>query len=328
MSNETGFPQWFPLTNAPYTLIRKYDFTLERAVEFLADALLRHPEFALTCHVYKTQTRRTEYVPRAGEIRAQILERFKNCVTENGRVGYGSGLFIDMSELPALCQAEGLVIPPMFHDHVRICPAEPDIPLSDAARMQIRDGLRIAGHVLAPDVEARLFAEIENAANWYLRAPLLNYGLPDKITARKYAKRLEAAAVTLRDLLTDMQIPERGQSAMYSEFRKMLREWGINHFDFEQSLARVASAAEELRLRVDERMPGRGKPRDDAAELLACEIANALRHAGFTPTAYDDGPFEGYILPAVLEFVGAGAAGGRLHELARLAARSRPDDDG
>ena len=75
-------------------------------------------------------------------------------------------------------------------------------------------------------------------------------------------------------------------------------------------------------------MPGRGKPRDDAAELLACEIADALRGAGITPSSYDSGIFEAEILPAVLGFVGAGAAGGRLHELARLAARSRPDDDG
>ena len=307
-------PDWLPLTNAPYTLIRKYDFTLERAVEFLADALLRHPEFALTCCVYKVQTKKTEFVPRVGEIRTRALEKFRHCA-ETGRIKFEADLYIDRNELTALCEAEKLVIPPMFYSHVRLCPAEPDIPLSDAARTQIREGLRLFGHELAPDVEARLLAGVENAANYYLRAQILNYGLPDKPTASKYAKRLETAAGKLRDLLTDMQIPERGDAAMYSEFRKLLDAWGINHFDFQQSLARVAAAAEELRLRVKERMRA-NRPTDEAARQLAREIALAMADAGIRPTTTETGLFENCILPAVFEFVGAKTGGA--HKLVRL----------
>lgn len=325
-NDEPNSPDWIPLTNAPYHLARKYDLTLERAVEFIADGLLRHPEFALTCSVYNRQTKQAELVP-VGETRTRELQEFRNCV-QTGTVRFRSGRYLERSELDRLCQAEGLAVPPMFRTHVRLCPAEPDIPLSDAVRRRIQDGLRLAGHALAPDVEARLFAGIESAANWYLRTPDLNSEFPNKSEARKSAGRLELAAGTLRDLLTEMQIPDNGQTAMHTELRKVLRGWNIELHEFERTLAKFAAATEELRLRVEERMPGRGKPRDDAAELLACEIADALRGAGITPSSYDSGIFEAEILPAVLGFVGAGAAGGRLHELARLAARSRPDDDG
>lgn len=287
-------------------MARRYDMSHPETVETVVAGLLADRQRAV-CLCYGELCCVLEGVKRQ-----QVLDTFLAVWRETESVQlHGPHIYVVRDEIDAVCRAAGWEIPPMFP--IRFGDESRNRPLDAATRTRI---LQATGLEAGTDVAEQLLMDIEKAVNRYRREPVFKEGLPTKPEARGEAISLMRDCEALRKTLSDLH------PALRTHFRWLLeQEWNIDLDTFEGMLQQFGNGALELKVRIEERMraASAGRPVDEAAQVLACEIAYAMHKAGLKSTAYREGPFERDILPAALATAQAGTADSRVHQLAMQA---------
>lgn len=296
------------LADVLISMARQYEMPHPETVETAVAGLLARPEGAVClCPGHGKRCRVLE-----GEERQQVLDKFLAAQREASGQKRKPRIYIVRDEIEAICRAAGWEMLSMFP--MRFGNESRDRPLDATTRTCI---LQATGLEAGADAAEHLLLAIEKAVNRYRREPAFEEGLPNKPKARTAAAALVRHSDRLRYALHNMH------PALRMRFRRLLEEeWNVDLNKFEGMLQQFANGALELEVQIEERMRDAGRKPDEAAKVLAREVAHAMHEAGAKPSAYAAGPFEAHILPAALKAAGAGSEPRRVHELAMQAVRA------
>ena len=296
-----SLPAPLSLGNVLDGMAHHFEKPLPRTTEVVLAGLLAQPELAVC--TYRGQ----QLCKLEAQERQTALESFLAARRDTDRRLRTPHLYVIADEIRSICLTAGWRIPPMFP--IRIASRERNRELDAQTRSGI---VQAAGLPAGSDTANALLEEIETAVNWYRCEPLFKEGLPTKPQAREQALAIIDACTALQVALTDLHDDLRLQVN-----RLMRTDWERDPDALGPLLHALEQSAVQLKAHIEVRMPNPedGRPEDNAARLLAREVATALHKAGVKVSATRYGRFE-EVLRHALQAGGAGTANKRVHDLA------------